>query len=81
MDRNIVLYKFIFSKIILLILSYKDFLEELLSLLYTNKLENLLNVRLLNSYDPNRPIKVIEEKTNIIISRGFVPNVDLIKVL
>lgn len=74
-------YEFAFSEAIPSVASHEGFLRELSSLLYDIGLENLLGVRLLDSYDPNRPKEVTEGKTNIMMPRGSVPDADLIEAL
>lgn len=81
MNEVTISYKFAFLKIISFVTSHEDFLRELSSLLYDIELKNILNVRLLDNYDLNRLMKVIKEKTNIMMSREFVSNADLIEIL
>lgn len=74
-------YEFAFLEVIPSVTSHEGFLRELSSLLYDIGLENMLGVRLLDSYDPDRPMKVTEGKTNIMMPRGSIPDADLIEAL
>ena len=54
------------------------FFRKLSTLFYDDRMENALGGRLLDSYDPDRPMEVTEEKTNIVMPRGSVPDTDLV---
>lgn len=81
MNEVTVPYEFAFLKMIPFVTSHEDFLRELSSLLYDIWLKNMLDVRLLDSYDLDRSMKVTEGKTNIMMSREFVPDADFIEAL
>lgn len=81
MNEVTISYEFAFLEVISSVTSHEGFLRELSSLFYDIELENMLDVRLLDSYDLDRSMKVTEGKTNIMMPRGFVSDADLIEVL
>ena len=81
MDGVTIPYEFAFSEETQSEASHKSFFQDFSSLLCNIGLENVLGVRLLDSYDLSRPIEMTEGKKNIMMPRGSVPDADLIEAL
>ena len=81
MGGGTVPYEFAFSETMPSETSHEGFLQELSGFLHDHGLEGILGVRLLDSYDPDRPMEVTEGKTNIMMPSGSVLDTDLIEAL